>query len=477
MCIGVFFLNLKKILQFSIGPIGAAVLSLMTLPFVAWFFTVEDVGRLTMLQVVLGLTVSLFSLAMHQAYVREYHEFDDKPTLFKHAVLPGVIVLSLFLVLLLFSPWSISMLLFDIDSYFLSLLLIVGVYCSYFINFFAHVVRMEERGLVFSATQILPKLFLLIFIGFIFLLNLNAEFQTLMLMNVLAVTSSVSIFAWWTRTTWLSAIIKPFNRELMQRMLAFSLPLVAGGIAYWGLTTMDRFFLRSYSGFEELGVYALAVALAGAVSVLSVIFSNLWHPTLYKWVKNGIDKAKVLNVIECMLLAVCLIWSLAGIFSFVLVYFLPPEYSAIEYLIVACIAMPLFIMLSETTGVGIGITRRSSFSMLASICAFVVNAILNYILIPDLGASGAAIATLLAFFIYFVVKTEATAKLWWSFPRAKVYLVTIFYISLTVLMVLNEARFGYLLLAWLLLLLLVFLSYLKRVKMIIFEIKNIIKDA
>lgn len=470
-------MNLKKILQFSIGPIVAAALSLITLPFVAWFFTVEDVGRLTMLQVALGLSVSLFSLAMHQAYVREYNEEDDKVALFKHAVLPGAIVLTVSLTLLLLSPWSISKLLFDIDSSLLTWLLIIGIYCSYLINFFAHVVRMEERGLVFSATQILPKLFLLLFIGLILLLDLHAEFQTLMLINVLAVTSSVIIFGWWTRTTWLPAIQKPLNHDLMNRMLTFSLPLVAGGIAYWGLTTMDRFFLRSYSGFEELGVYALAVALAGAVSVVSVIFSNLWHPVLYKWVKNGIDKANVLNVIECMLLAVCFIWSLAGIFSFVLVYFLPPEYSAIEYLIVACIAMPLFTMLSETTGVGIGITRRSSFSMLASICAFFVNATLNYILIPGLGASGAAIATLLAFFSYFVVRTEATAKLWWSFPRIKIYSVIVFYITLTVLLVLSKSRFDNLSIVWFLILLSVLVIYFNRFKTMIFGMKNIIKGT
>ncbi|EKO3590622.1 oligosaccharide flippase family protein [Vibrio metschnikovii] len=468
-------MNIKKIIQFSIGPIGAAALSLITLPFVAWFFSVEDVGRLTMLQVTLGLSVSLFSLAMHQAYVREYHEEDDKAVLFKHAVLPGMVILTVCLLFLIFSPWSISKLLFDIDSSLLTWLLIIGVYCSYFINFFAHVVRMEERGLVFSATQILPKLLLLIFIGFIFLLNLRAEFQTLMLMNVLAVGSSVSIFAWWTRSTWLPAILKPLDRELLHRMLTFSLPLVAGGMAYWGLTTMDRFFLRSFSGFEELGVYALSVSLAGAVSVISTIFSNLWHPILYKWVKNGVDKQKVLNVIECMLLAVCLIWSLVGMFSFVLVYFLPPEYSAIEYLIVACIAMPLFTMLSETTGVGIGITRRSSFSMLASISAFVVNAILNYILIPDFGASGAAIATLLAFFTYFVVRTEATAKLWWSFPRFKLYLITICYMALTIFMVINKARLDYLIMAWFLLFLLTVIFYGGRFKRITLEMKKVIK--
>ena len=170
----------KTILQFSIGPIGAALLSLVTLPFVAWFFSVEDVGRLTMLQVVLSLSVSLFSLAMHQAYVREYHEEDDKQALFKACVIPGLAALLLVSGIIIILPFSMSKLLFGIDSALLTFLLLVGVLASFFINFLVHVVRMQERGLVFSATQLAPKLFLFIFISLIMILNLKADFETLM---------------------------------------------------------------------------------------------------------------------------------------------------------------------------------------------------------------------------------------------------------------------------------------------------------
>ncbi|WP_429011247.1 lipopolysaccharide biosynthesis protein [Aeromonas allosaccharophila] len=444
-------MNIKKILHFSIGPIGSALLSLITLPFVAWFFSVEDVGRLTMLQIVLALSVTLFSMELHQAYVREYNEEEDKGALLKHAALPGLVLFSLLSILFVFSPWSISKLLFDIDSGFLSLLLLFGIFCSYIINFLAHVVRMEERGLAFSATQILPKLSLLFFIGLIFLLDLNADFENLMVMNILSIGSSLCIFAWLTKKTWLNAIGKSINKELLNRMFGFSLPLVAGGMSFWGLTTMDRLFLRTLTSFEELGVYALSVSIAGTISVVASIFSNLWHPVLYKWVKEGIDKGKVLNLIEVMTFSLCFIWSLVGALSFILLYFLPKEYAGVEYLVVACIAIPIFTMWSETTGVGIGITRRSSFSMFASLLAFLVNAVLNYILIPYFGASGAAISTLIAFFIIFIVRTEATAKIWWSFPRWKVYFLATSYVITTIVMVLAKAKFEYLPILWLLL--------------------------
>lgn len=455
-------MNLKKIIHFSIGPIIAAALSLVTLPFISWFFSVEDVGRLTMLQVALGLSVSLFSLSMHQAYVREYYEEEDKSTLFKMALLPGLfLIIIVFLVILVF-PLYISNFLFGIQSFFLIVLLLVGIFSSYLINFLVHVIRMQERGLAFSVAQIAPKAFLLIFIGLMLLLNIETEFKWLMLMNTLAVFVSLLTFVVLTRDTWLPALYSRINNVLLKKMLSFSLPLVAGGLAYGGLTAMDRFFLRELSGFEELGVYAISVALASSVSLISSIFSNLWHPVLYKWVKEGVEPNRVQTVIETVLIVVALIWSFVGLISWILPYFFPPEYQEIKYLIVACVAMPLFYMLSETTVVGIGITRRTSFAMLASICAFIVNLVLNYLLIPDYGAAGAALATLISFFVFFVVRTESSAWLWHSLPRIKIYLVVGLYMVATSVMVLKKEKLDYFSFVYIILLILTLSLYKTR---------------
>lgn len=454
----------RKIVYFSIGPIGAGLLGLITLPFVAWFFTVEDVGRLTMLQVVLSLSITVFSLDMHQSYVREYHEEKNKGGLLKATVIPGFVVLTVVLILLYMIPGSISLLLFGIESKWLTLFLLVAVFLTSIINFLAHVLRMQERALAFSATQIMPRLSLLIFIGLILLLNQENSFNNLMLVNTLAIFCSALLFIWITRDSCISAIYAPVNILLMTKMLYFSLPLVIGSFAYWGLTTMDRFFLRSLAGFEELGIYAMAVALAAAASVVSVVFSSLWHPIVYRWAKEGIEPQRVQVVTENIFLAVALIWTLAGVFSWLLLYILPKEYEAIKYLIVACIAMPLFYMLSEATVVGIGITRKSIYAMLASIIAFIVNAILNYLLIPSYGASGAALATMIAFFVFFIIRTEASSYLWKSLPRAKIYLLSVAYIITTIVMVLTEASQKFYFIIWILLFITTLLLFFRRSK-------------
>ena len=70
-------MNVRKIAGFAVGPIGGAFLGFITLPLTAWFFSTEDIGRIALLQIVLGFTTMLFSLGLDQAYVREYHEKEN----------------------------------------------------------------------------------------------------------------------------------------------------------------------------------------------------------------------------------------------------------------------------------------------------------------------------------------------------------------------------------------------------------------
>lgn len=54
----------RKIAVFAIGSIGSAVLGLITLPIITWFYSAEDVGRIAMLQVASNFCVLLFCLGL-----------------------------------------------------------------------------------------------------------------------------------------------------------------------------------------------------------------------------------------------------------------------------------------------------------------------------------------------------------------------------------------------------------------------------
>ncbi|MBG5678006.1 oligosaccharide flippase family protein, partial [Pseudomonas aeruginosa] len=97
----------RKIAVFAIGSIGSAVLGLITLPIITWFYSAEDVGRIAMLQVASNFCVLLFCLGLDQAYVREYHEEKNRSALLKSCLFPGLFFLLLSCSFLFFYDASI----------------------------------------------------------------------------------------------------------------------------------------------------------------------------------------------------------------------------------------------------------------------------------------------------------------------------------------------------------------------------------
>ena len=375
-------MNLKKVTEFSIGPLGGAILGVVTLPIIAWYFSPEDIGRLTIFTVSISFSLLIFSLGLDQAYVREFHEVKDRPRLLRGVFLPGFFLLITILMLIILLPISISKILFDIESSLLSALLIFGIFISFISRFLSLILRMQERGLAFSMSQLLPKLFFLSIILSYLVFNISPIFKNLLIANIFSLFTVFLIFAFTTRHEWMQATKSSIDMTKQKQMMSYAIPLIGSGIAFWGLTAMDKFFLRSLSSFTELGIYSVAVTFAGVALVFQSIFSTIWVPTVYKWVAEKVDIEKIKNIMDLVTLAIILIWSIAGIFSWTVAYILPADYENVQHILLLAMAYPLLYSLAESTGVGIGIERKTIFALLATVVALVVNAICNWFLIP-----------------------------------------------------------------------------------------------
>ncbi|MFS1525552.1 lipopolysaccharide biosynthesis protein [Microbulbifer sp. 2304DJ12-6] len=410
-------MNVNRVLQFSIGPIAGAVLGLISVPMVAWYFSAEDIGRLSILQVTINFILILCSLGLDQAYVREYYASNDKLTLLKTCLLPGLVILIPLLVLTSFSPFSLSSLLFDVDSIYLSIILFFGIFSSFFARYISLILRMGEQGVAYSLAQALPRLIYLVIIGCYIAVTFSANSESLLLAYVCSHMIAMLVFAWFTRDQWIPIFVASTDRKKLSQMINYGLPLVASGLAFWGLKATDKFFLRAFSSFEELGIYAVALSFSGVALVLQAVFSVVWAPTIYKWMAEGVEPGRIKKFVDLTILGVVVVWSAAGLLSFLVSYVLPSEYKAVESIFVAAMAYPLLYTASEATGVGVGIQRKTFYTMLATFLALTANIIFNYFLIPEYGAAGAAIASALAFWVFFVVRTEVSALVWVSFPR------------------------------------------------------------
>lgn len=429
-------MNKKTILGYALGPIGSGFLGLITLPIITWFYSAEDVGRISMLQVFTSFSILFFCLGLDQAYVREYYESNNKPLLLKTVVFPSLILcVSILTLLCICNPYLISYWLYDINSVYLSVITIVCFIIALLSRFLSLILRMQERALAFSMSQLLPKILLLLFILFTVWFEYSRNAYNLLTANTLSLCFAFLIYAWNTRVDWLPAIRLKIDKEHLKSYLLFGLPLIVGGLASWGVNTADRLFLRTMASYAELGVYSVAMSLAGVATIIAGIFNTIWAPMVFKWVNSGdIDYKKIDQISEYVLAAIYLAVVISGLFSWVIPYFLPPEYEKVQVLITICLIGPLFYTLSETTAVGIAIARKTKLSMYASICALFIAVIGNYLLIPLLGVAGAAISLAVSFWVFYIVRTEFAKIVWRKIPVKKSYLVTF---SLLVMAIFN----------------------------------------
>lgn len=424
-------MNLKKIVGFSFGPVGSALLGLATLPMMSWLFKPEDIGRINIIGTVVSLSLMLLMLGLDQAYVREFHVAKDKYQLFKNCITPGLIIFIIIASISLLFSNEISNFLFEESNSIYWLITLVCIAANFFTRFTGLILRMEERGLEFSISQIAPKFLQLTLIGFIVLLDLKRNFLTMLWMVTASSLIVTIIYAWNTRKHWIPAIKKNIIDNQIKSLLKFGTPLIFSSLAYWGLSATSIIILRTHSSLGELGIYSVTNSFASAAAIFQSIFTILWAPTVYKWVEQGVDMTRIDTIARQALAVICVIFTLIGLLSWATDLILPSQYVSVKYLVVCAIAPSLLYTLSEITCIGIGITRRTTLTIWVTLIALITNVLTSLYLVPNHGATGAVVANALAYTIFFIARTEASARVWRKFPRKNLYIFVSLPVSLS----------------------------------------------
>lgn len=466
-------MNLKKIIGFAVGPIGSSALGLITVPIIAWLYSSEDIGRLAVLQVILSSAVLLFSLGLDQAYIRNYHESKNKPQLFKTSLVPGLLLLTCTLAIFGAFPGSISKLLFDVDSFSISLMVILYIAIGFITRFISIIFRMQEQGLFFSLTQLLPKIFLLIIIGLYASLSIGLDFYYLIVASVVSSTIAAIFFIFKTKSTWQRALEEKVNKDQLKPMLLFGMPLIISGLSYWGLTAMNTIFMRNTSTFDQLAIYSIAISFASVGGVFRSIFSTIWAPTVYRWEYEGVAVEKIKSTTDQITFSIAILFCITALLSSSINFILPNKYSDVQYILISCMAYPLFYTLSETTGIGSGILRKSSHTLYSSIAIMIINLIAIYLLIPIYGAAGAAVSTAISSWLFLLLRTEISVHTWKKIPRCKTYITTLACLTLSISYTLKGSESPYLFaVAWLTLSLVIIFSFKKTCNTILNSITS-----
>jgi len=221
--------NLRKILQFTIGPICAAGIAFLTLPVLAWMFSPEDIGRITLLQVAVSFSFVFGGMALEQAYAREFYEHSDRAALLKITFMPSFLFSFIVVSMLLLVGVDVSGLLFGVHDFTFLVLVYVCVLANFIVAYSSLILRMSERALAYSLINLSAKGLFLFSVLMVYVLGFSKNFHTLIWLHSLSVVVAMLAAVWLARKEWLAALYANFSYQQLFRYIRFSLPLVFGG--------------------------------------------------------------------------------------------------------------------------------------------------------------------------------------------------------------------------------------------------------
>ncbi len=205
---------------------------------------------------------------------------------------------------------------------------------------------------------------------------------------------------------------KGLHKQVLRRMLQFSLPLVPAGLLLLASQQIPKFILNRYSSLENVGVFGLAYQIAGfaGLAVLGVqtaitpaILANHQSPETPKMLGKLFETFVTVSLIFCTFLSLFAI-ELVSLFS-------SDEYASaasyVPFLSFSVAMSSLYIFFP-----GKIIKGKSAKQLLASASSFIVAVITGFFLVQYDGVRGAALSTLLSATAFFIIWFSISQQLY-----------------------------------------------------------------
>ncbi len=220
------------------------------------------------------------------------------------------------------------------------------------------------------------------------------------------VTGCALLFAYrhWSRTTQAAGPegIWRFDIGECRILLKAGLPLCVASFAVTVYMRVDQLMLGQLSSEIELGYYGVAVRLAEVVNFLPMAIVTAFYPSLVACRKLGSEvfERKVQGLYNLMVLigyGVGVMATLVAPLGFRILF--GQRYDAAVPMFNLLIWSMVFVSLGVVMNAVLTVLGRFWTSALATMVGMVINVILNVWLIPRLGGTGAAWATLISYWV------------------------------------------------------------------------------
>ncbi len=397
----------------TIGRLGSKVLVFLLVRFYTAVLTDAEFGTADLITNLANLLIPLACAGLSSGFFRFAAEAGgekDQKRVFNSglALLVGAGVVFLALAPLL--------LLWDYFSSYVALIIAYVVVAN--LHYFCtEYIRGLGQYRLFAVQGVLNTLLNISF-NLLFLLPLSMGVQGYVLSIVMADLLATAFVVWRARL-WRSLDRSAISRPLIRDIMRFCVPLIPATVCWWVISVSDRYMVTYFCGDAANGLYTAAYKIPNLLTICGNIFIEAWQfSAVVENRKRGeAETAAQLrqrrrSVSSFFGRVFCgyapLLFILGGAMAmcaklFAGILFDPSFYAAWVY-IPALMAATVFSALSNFVGSVYLVEKRPNLSLLTTAIGAMINILFNLLLIPAMGAMGAALATLIAYGMLLLIR-------------------------------------------------------------------------
>jgi O-antigen/teichoic acid export membrane protein len=190
-----------------------------------------------------------------------------------------------------------------------------------------------------------------------------------------------------------------FRRSVARELIVLGIPLVPSYVALFVMLQANKYLLQASAGLDELGLYTIGFNIGLLMSLLVSGFTSAWFPFFSSYMDQPERAPKLFaRVMTYYVLGIGTVSLLFYVGAQPLVRLVTQPAFWGAYVSVGPSATTQFLIgVHSVLVAGMYLTRKVRAGVVIQGGAAVVSVILNLLLIPPLGAAGAAIALVLGF--------------------------------------------------------------------------------
>lgn len=388
----------------AVGSFASSLLGMLLIPFYTSILSTADYGVSDLIVTTTSLLFPFLSVAISESIMRFALDKDnDKATIYSaglYTVGIGLIILVCFSPVIKLTP---------LGPYLIYFLLYFLCFClhtitSYFVKGIEKLKLYSVAGFLNSCIVILCNiLFLLVFkigiVGYLLSLILGHGITVIFLFFGAKLYRYITI-------PW------KLDVSLYRKMLMYSIPIIPNSISWWISNSSDKYVLQYFSDLSEVGIYSVSYKIPTVVMTVMGLFISAWQISSIE--SFGTDESKKFfsNVYKhCFAINIILSSFLICTSKLFGSFLYAKDFSLAWRYVPVLVLANTFNVLASFLGSVYTVAKKTKMLSVSTVISALSNIVMNFALIPFIGAMGAAVATLAAYMIMWIIRLINTRKI------------------------------------------------------------------